>query len=415
MKGESKDPPKDGAGQGRDDGGQGTGDKGSQAKGGGPDAKMPDQAPQAKGGADAGPDRPSAQSKPAGEAPKGEPNGPPQGVAKAEDAMGPPSLSKEKGPPTDKQSNDPRLKAAAEMQDTGEMIGAGKGEGKPPDGSAKEGPGTTRGDDQTAKNDAKPAEPTPQDVDHLKELMKRKDGLSDLAARELSKMARDAADPKVRELAKKALDQAGRKPPEPTPQEVDRLKDLLERQDGISQLAARELRDIADRAPDPKIRDQAKQALDKNWNDVLKKMAEKSKTASGADNNPKPGANAGDDGKGDPARKDLSRFGGNLQLEDFIKRATPAYREKAGISDDDWQRLLSRAADYDALLRKLQKQARGKGPMEARGAGGVLSGAGPSQVQGTPGAEPPLNAGQGTTPADLLDPQRRLRELRPMP
>jgi hypothetical protein len=211
-----------------------------------------------------------------------------------------------------------------------------------------------------------------------------------------------------------ALDQSDRKTPQPTPEQVDRLTKLLDGKDGMAQLAARELRDIADRSPDPKVRDQAKQALDKKWNDILNQMAKEKRPGPGADNNPK--SSQGDDGNADPARKDLSRFGGNLQLEDFLKRATPEYRAKAGITDDDWQLFLAKAADYDALLRKLQKQqAKAKAP-DGRAKPGALGTSGPIQVQSTPSADDPFNSGQATVPPDLIDAQRRLREkLRPNP
>ncbi len=215
MTGTSKDAPKDGAeqGKGKDAGGDGDGssEKPAQGKGGTPDTKAPMQ--EAKGkGEDTGEKAPSAQSKPGGGAPKTPPPGnqPPQGTAKAEEATGPRALSKEQGPDTGKKSLDPQLKNEAE-KNPGAPVGTGKADVKaPPRDPAKDVPALAKGDEPPAP-DAKPKEPTPQDVAQLKDLMQRKDGIGDWAAKTLTQMSKEAPDPKVRELAKEAVDQAGPK------------------------------------------------------------------------------------------------------------------------------------------------------------------------------------------------------------
>src|SRR5207253_1028250 len=101
--------------------------------------------------------------------------------------------------------------------------------------------------------------------------------------------------------------------------------------------------------------------------------------------------------------------GGNLQLEDFIKRATPAYRAQAGITDEEWQRFLTKAADYDAILRKLQKQPKSKTPLKARGTAGQFGSVGPTAVQAGPNAVDPSDSGRAEPPPELRDAVGRFR------
>jgi collagen type III alpha len=374
MKGTSKEATKDSGSEGKGDGPQpGAPDQPAQAKTGGPEPKTQNQSPQAKGGADSASDAPSAQSKPGDAGSQPPPSGqPPKGVAKADEATGPPSLSKGKGPPSaDKQNLDPKLKADAEKE-KGEVVGTGKAEAKPPNGDkSKETPGVAKDDGQRLK-EGETRKPTPDDVAHLKDLMKRDDGVGDLAAKALTEMSKDAPDPNVRKLAQEALDQAGRKagpgenPNGPTDPQ------------GVASKTS---------PNDPKNTDAKVNGGQK----------------------PGVGAPPSDDGKGDPARKDLSRFGGNLQLEDFIKRATPEFRAKAGITQEEWDRLLLKSAEYDALLRKLQAQAR-KTARDARGTAGGLGGSGPAAVQGSPNAADPQGGGQAQSPPELLDALRRFRD-----
>jgi hypothetical protein len=408
MKGNSKSAPKDSAGQGKNAGAEkSAGEKNAQAKEGSPDAKAPSQTPQAKG-ADSGDGAPSAQSKPGAAPPNTPPvNQSPQGVAKAEEATGPKSISDKKGPDTDKKSFDPRVKDMGE-KGPGEAVGSGTANTKDaPKDRAKDDPGVARGAEPATKpatETARNREPTPQDVEQLKDLMQRKDGLSDWAAKTLSQMSKEAPDPNVRELAKEALAQAGRK---------------VEPGDGSQ--GAGEPQTAASNPPDgPKANpNQANAKTGKPGPETksgqvpdpsAKGDGKESKGFGGS--NPQPAAGVGDEGKGDPARKDLSRFGGNLQIEDFIKRATPAYRAQAGISDEEWQSFLTKAAKYDELLRKLQRQTKNKLPAD-RGTPGALRGVGPTQVQAVPGADDPLEAGRGEVPPELLDAQQRFNRQGP--
>jgi collagen type III alpha len=374
MKGTKKDASKDSGGEGKGDGPQPGGpEQPAKAKTGGPDPKTPNQSPQAKSGAESGQDAPSAQSKPGdgGSQPPPPSNQPPQGVAKADEAMGPPSLSKGKGESNGKQNLDPRLKADAEKE-KGEVVGAGKSDTKPPtNDQAKEAAGVAKDDGQRLK-DADTRKPTPEDVAHLKELMKREDGVGDLAAKALTEMTKEAPDPAVRKLAQEALDQSGRKMgPGDDPKAP-----------------------INPKGPPGKASPDDAKTAEATGNGGQKKEAS---------------APPSDDGKGDPARKDLSRFAGNLQLEDFIKRATPEYRAKAGITPEEWQRLLTKAAEYDKLLRTMQKQAKGK-TLAARGTSGTLGSSGPAAVQGSQAVGDPQAGGQAQTPPELLDAQRRFKD-----
>jgi len=292
-------------------------------------------------------------------------------VAKGDEAAGPPSLSKGKGPDTGKQNLDPKLKADAEKA-KGDVVGAGKSETKPPAAdTAKEAAGVAK-DDGQRKKDGETRKPTAEDVAHLKELMKRDDGVGDLAAKALNEMTKDAPDPDVRKLAQEALDQAGRKVGP-----------------GDNAKAPGDPTGVASK-PSP---DNPK------GSDVKSSGGQK----------PGVGAPPGDEGRADPSRKDLSRFAGNLQLEDFIKRATPEYRAKAGITQEEWDRLLTKAAEYDALLNKMQKQVR-KTAADGRATGNGFGSSGPSTVVGSQSAADPQGGGQAQTPPELLNPRRSFRD-----
>jgi hypothetical protein len=400
-KGTSKDAPSDPGGQGRGDD-DGSTEKPSQTKPAGPDTPPKTSQSQAKGD-DTGKTAPSAQSKPGGGTADAPPptDQRPQGFAKPEEATGPRSLSKEKGPETGSKSADPKLK---NEKGDGEVVGAGTDNKPPPKDAAKEGVGLSKGDEKPAEQ-AEQRTPTPQDVEHLKNLMQRKDGIADLAAKALEQMAKDAPDPKVREQAKKALDEASRKtePGDDSPNPRDPKsaggKPPAEGDKGAPDKGNPKLG-----KPDPAQETKAGKGSDPSG------QASGTTKSGSPGQKPQPGASPGDDGKGDPARKDLSRFGGNLQLEDFIKRATPEYRAKNGITPEEWDRLLARAAEYDALLRKMQKQARNRTPSDARGTAGALSGVSPTQVQRAPNATDPTDGRRAEPPAELRDPVRRFQE-----
>lgn len=390
-------------GQGKDQGNggaQGSPDQTSKSKGGGTDSKAPQQPSQSKGD-ESGMGPPSAQTKPGEGKAKGEPdpNQRPQGIAKPEDATGPRSLSKEKGPEGLKKSFDPQLKDAAKNA-PGEEVGSGKASGKPPSGqSPKDGPGVSKGD-PPAEKQAK--QPTPEQVEQLKELMQRKDGIGEWAKDALEKMSKDAPDPKVRELAKKALDQPGpKKTPSaepgksPDPKNAANTKPPTEPKRDAGSTSDTQ----AGKAPDGT----------KTGNAGNTKKEPGGKSESGiTGKNPNAGSGPADNITPDAVRKDLARFGGNLQLEDFLKRATPEYRAKHGITDAEWQQLLANAAEYDALMRKLQ-QARRMTPRSERGTTGALGGGGPTQVQSRPGTVDATDSGRAEPPPELRDALERLR------
>jgi hypothetical protein len=392
---------KSGQADSKGEGEKGAGQEASPGKAGNPDSKKGGNDSQSKG-APTGQNAPSAQSKPGGDAPKAPPQdkGPPQGVAKGDEANGPQSLSKEQGPATDKQSTDPRLKAEAE-KNPGQPIGTGKAAGNPPSGkSPQEAPGFTK-DSGSSAEEGKPRTPTPEDVEHLKDLMQRKDSIGDLAAKALEMMSKEAPDPKVREQAKEALNQSGRNAaPNEDPSNPKASSAASNPKDGSRGDPAQA--NPKEGTPPPKG-DGAK--------------AGKPGSAEVASDNPNGSPNAKaspptgggpDDLKGDPARKDLSRFGGNLQIEDFIKRATPEYRAKHGISDAEWQQFLAHASEYDALLRKLQ-QPKSKAPTQNRGSLGSLGTSGPSAVQTQQRAVAPADSGRAQPPPELRDAVDRLR------
>jgi hypothetical protein len=366
--------------------------KPAQGKESGPDNKP--ATPQSKGqGEDSGGTAASAQAKPGGGTPKSPGDQPPQGLAKPEEATGERSISKAQGPATDKKSFDPRLKDAAE-KNPGMEVGSGKADVKaPPRDPAKDVAAVTK-DEGPPTQEAKVKEPTPQDVEHLKDLMQHKGGLADLAEKALTQMSKEAPDPKVRELAKQALDQAGPKTVPGT--------------DGPNASAPKTAANPPPGATGDPSQANPKEIKPPPGTDTKPASAPGSTSEANIKNpngqggkNAPPGGGPSDDGKADPARKDLANFGGSLQLEDFIKRATPEYRAQAGISPEEWQRFLARAAEYDELLRKMQRQAKGKTPLDGRATGSQLGPFGPTRVQTPPGAVNPSESGQAVVPPEL--------------
>jgi hypothetical protein len=394
---------KSGQGDSKGDGEKGPGQEASQAKAGNPESKQKGNESQAKGGG-SGQSAPTAQSKPGGEAPAKKPQqekGPPQGVAKGEEANGPLSLSKEKGPATDKQSNDPRLKAEAE-KNPGEAIGSGKEQGKRPDSASPQAaPGFAKSAEPSSP-EGQPKTPTPQDVEHLKELMQHKGAIGDLAEKALEQIAKDAPDQNVRDQAKDALDKAGRKaaddPANPSAAKTANNQNAPDGPPG----------DPSRTNPKEGTPPKDGQAKGQNTGKPATEMASNNATGNPNGKAPPPGGGLVDDVKGDAARKDLSRFGGNLQLEDFIKRATPEYRKDHNISEEDWQRLLAHAAEYDDLLRKLQRP-KNKTAYRERGSFGTLGASGSSAVQAQQRAVDAADSGRAQPPPELLDALERLR------
>ncbi len=292
------------------------------------------------------------------------------------------------------------------------MVGAEKADVKaPPKEQAGEVPAQAKDGGPSAKEE-KARTPTPQDVEHLKDLARRKDGVGAMAAKALEQMSKDAGDPKLRDLAREALKEVGAKttpgdsssggPPPMTTQ--------------AKPAGAPDATPGEANPKGPPSGPSAAQPPGKAPNPSAQATGKDSVGAGGV--RPGPGVRPGDDGKPDAARKDLARFGGELQIEDFIRRATPEYRAKAGISDEEWQRFLARAAEYDKMLRELPAQAKGKTPSEARGKAGTLSGFGPGQVQGPHDAGAAGDPGRAETPPELLDAQRRFtggKSTGPMP
>jgi hypothetical protein len=286
------------------------------------------------------------------------------------------------------------LKQDAEKS-PGEVVGSGKDAGKPPGNAApKGGPAASKEDDRA---DARP--PTPQDVEHLKDLMQQKNGIGDMAARALEQMSKEAPDPKVREQAKQALAEAGTKQaPADSAGPTDPKASTNEKSQSNSTGKANQATNNP-KGKTPEDGDPAKRGAS-------------GKPATGdnpgiSGNRPSSGTGVGGDTTPDAVRKDLSRFGGNLQLEDFLKRATPEFRAKHGITDAEWQRLLANAAEYDALLRKSQ-HSRSKLPTDGR-ATGIFGSSGPSEVQRTPSAHDGVDSGRAEVPPELRQALERLQ------
>lgn len=121
--------------------------------------------------------------------------------------------------------------------------------------------------ERLAKNKGAGKEPNLDDVDLLKEMLKDKGQLGDAAFRELSRLSTQAKDAKVRGEAAAALKQTDRKPAENDPvrdankNNVDDLKKDRNKEGLLGDLARQGLSEIARNAKDPEVRKAAKEAL----------------------------------------------------------------------------------------------------------------------------------------------------------
>jgi hypothetical protein len=169
--------------------------------------------------------------------------------------------------------------------------------------------------------------------------------------------------------------------------EIERLQD----KGPAAEAAAQDLKDIAKNADDPRKRDIAKEALEKNQFDPKtgKKVPNPHGTGSKS-----PGIR--DDLKAAAANREFAARIGQMQLDDWKKRITPDVLKKAGLTQDDWQRSIKNTQAYDGLVRQLNAEIARKalkelnGPRNATGSDlSVLESTGTSNEAGAGRVPPP--------------------------
>jgi hypothetical protein len=119
--------------------------------------------------------------------------------------------------------------------------------------------------------------------------------------------------------------------------------------DAESDAAGKELADLAKNADDPRKRELAKEALEKNGRDP--KTGKRNPFGSSGKS---PGIS--DEEKATAANREFTARIGQMQLDDWQKRLTPELLKKAGLSDADWQRYVRNTQMYDQQVRALNAQ-----------------------------------------------------------
>ena len=221
------------------------------------------------------------------------------------------------------------------------------------------------------QTDRKPAENDPvrdankNNVDDLKKDRNKEGLLGDLARQGLSEIARNAKDPEVRKAAKEALkNRDPNKTEEVTPEDIDKLKNLIDDPGPTGEFVTREMARLAKEARDPQVREAAAKALKGS-----------SREAQGQ----RPDADAGN-------------RSGSLNLDNLKKHVTPELLKKLGISEDEWRHNLKVLED-GAAGQERRPARRARRPEPAAGHRPPPGGPDRRQLLHDPGQSRPTAAG----------------------
>lgn len=317
-------------------------------------SSQPDNA-QAKPGPSQSPDAPTPQSKSDPKDPPADPgankdqgDGMPPSAARDGGANGQAKGIEQHGPEIPNKDAQTAKGLPPDAQAKGGMPpDAGSPKGEP--ASDKPPPGSTRGEDGSAKKDG----PTLDDIAKMIDQLPNQDDSGERAGQALAKAARDANDPQVRDLIHDTLKSNKR---DPKTGSVDK------------------------NAPNP--------------------FGSGSKSEG-----------IRDDIQVKAANREFARRLGQLQLDDWRKRLTPERLKKAGLTDTDWQRYLKNATAYDALVQQLNaKLLRDALAKELRGSTANLPGGAVTPTQ--QGNDTPLDPTLAAPPPELRDAQRRFTSPR---
>ena len=221
-------------------------------------------------------------------------------------------------------------------------------------------------------------------------------------------------------MARKAeKDQPG-SPKEPTPDHMAKLVEKLDKGGEPAAPPPKRAGKIGKEANDKAMREVAKEILEKNNRDpatgkeIEAKPARKTDTKPGTEK--KKGDNTfgfagkspgiGDDVKAAAANREFARKIGQMQLDDWKKRMTPAMLKKAGMTDAEWQQFLKNMQTYDALVRQLNAQLAKAQMREKRGTRPSTAGTS-VLIEGPTTSDGPLDSFRALPPPDLRDAQRR--------
>lgn len=375
----------------------------------GKDPKQPEKTGANQGGGDGQKSSKTSPDKTPGDDPaakKGGDGKDPMGTAKSTDQKGDPTL-KEKGPTSDKaktevtdkkpdgpvnkgeaKGNDPKKGPEAKTkQDDGGVknpLEAKAKDGKEGDpANAKELPPNQKPNQASVTKDdgnSNAAPPTKEEIDGLKDLLKKKGPEADAAAKDLAERGQNLKNPEL----KKALE--------------DILRDN-DRKDDLQKLTGGE----PEMAPEPKKEGEPGKGPGPMPNGEV---------APNQGNEASPKTNSGARGLFDELKAinpegEFARRLHNLQLEnldELKKRVSVDDLKAANISDGEWQRFLENAKKYQDLMKRIQSRDESK---YLRGGASKIANQGPRQVQTNPNAANPETGVQTTPPWEFRDAQER--------
>jgi hypothetical protein len=336
--------------------------------------------------------------------------------------------------------------------------------GKKSDTGAKDGTGNEENAnkanaDKDPPNQTNPRTATAKDVDELKKKLEGESSAKE-AHDKLSRAAKEAKDPAERQAAQEALKklereaQANHDDLERLAKEANDPKVRKAAQDALDELN-HEAQAASNTLPQPKKDGEAseepstKNGSEANTSPMPKVDGAKNDATTGkADTQKvdaqKPDAQKADPQKGDPQKADspgakagngkspsggkignsgpsgtgvsddiskrdpdseFNKRGGDLQLEDLKKRMTPETLKKLGWSNEDWQRFLKDAENYQKALRNSQA---GQGNMSKKGTTSQIPNAGIRRIDRDPNAPPePLQVDRALPPPEFREAQRQ--------
>ncbi len=259
--------------------------------------------------------------------------------------------------------------------------------------TAKEPPSNDKGDDAALakgngdKEATKPA--TKQDIDNLKELLKKGGPEADQAAKDMAKRGQDIKDPGLKKDLENALREAGQM--EAADELTGKNRELL--------------------PPPQKAGTGPKEAGNVPKDDPSQKQGAEASapTKSG-------GSGISDILKKITPEEAFARRMGNLQLDnldDLKKRVNSDVLKKANVKDDEWQSFLENARKYQDLIKQMRQKDDAK---FLRGGAGKIANQGPRRIESSPNAtQDPLAGAQAAPPWEFREAQRQFTKKTKIP
>jgi len=191
----------------------------------------------------------------------------------------------------------------------------------------------------------------------------------------------------------------------PDLRDVAMMVEQIAKDDANADKVGAKLADLAKNADDPRVKELAKDILDKNGRDEKTGQIKKGPNRFGSK-----GTSDGisDEVKTTIANREFAARIGQMQLDDWKKRLTPDLLKRAGLTDADWQRFLKNREAHDALVRKLNAALIRENVKELRGNASMRPGVGPTAVQSVGPSGERLGSGNTSAPPELIEAERRL-------